>query len=61
MSAGHQYQCSEEILSIMAMLSVQSVFSYTNDTRNAADVARRKFAVYEGDHLTLLNGKIEIY
>lgn len=41
----------------MAMLNVQSVFSYTTDTRNKADEARRHFAVYEGDHLTLLNGR----
>lgn len=39
------------------MLSVQSVFQYTPEQRSKADTAKRKFAVYEGDHLTLLNGK----
>ncbi|RDD44132.1 putative ATP-dependent RNA helicase DHX35 [Trichoplax sp. H2] len=48
-------ECSEEILTITAMLQVQNIF-YTPPKRKAAsDNARRKFAVYEGDHLTLLN------
>lgn len=38
------------------MLSLQTVFMYPKDAKNAADQARLKFAVHEGDHLTLLNG-----
>lgn len=37
------------------MVSVQNVF-INSDNRAAVDRARREFAVYEGDHLTLLNG-----
>ncbi|KAL6071816.1 putative PremRNA splicing factor [Balamuthia mandrillaris] len=47
--------CSEEVLTIAAMLSVQSVFVYPKDFRSNVDAAKRKFAVFEGDHLTLLN------
>jgi len=54
-SSGKEYQCSEEILSIAAMLSIQGAFSFSHDQRHSADAAKRKFAVYEGDHLTLLN------
>jgi HrpA-like RNA helicase len=55
-SAGKEYECSEEILSIAAVLSVQSVFNNNPEMRNQIDAQKRKFAVYEGDHLTLLNG-----
>lgn len=44
--------CSEEVITIAAMLSVQNIF----DTTPEADRAKRMFAVYEGDHLTYLNG-----
>lgn len=37
------------------MLSIQNIFSQSTDHRIAADVAKRKVSVYEGDHLTLLN------
>lgn len=49
------YGCSEQILSIAAMLSVPSVFSYPKGSRKIAESNKRKFSVYEGDHLTLLN------
>jgi ATP-dependent RNA helicase DDX35 len=47
--------CAEEVLSIAAVLSVQTVFQYAREARGSADLARRRFAVAEGDHLTLLN------
>jgi ATP-dependent RNA helicase DDX35 len=47
--------CSEEIVSIVAMVQVQSVFIVLRGGQAKADAARLKFAVYEGDHLTLLN------
>ncbi len=39
----------------MSMMNVQAVFTFTPDNRSATEAARRKFAVYEGDHLTMLN------
>jgi ATP-dependent RNA helicase DDX35 len=53
LSAARNYNCSEEALSIAAMLSVQNVF-VSNDQK-ASDHTKRRFAAYEGDHLTLLN------
>eukprot|EP01128_Nolandella_sp_AFSM9_P005869 TRINITY_DN292_c0_g1_i3.p1 TRINITY_DN292_c0_g1~~TRINITY_DN292_c0_g1_i3.p1 ORF type:complete len:691 (-),score=79.54 TRINITY_DN292_c0_g1_i3:171-2243(-) len=50
-----QYNCSEEILSIAAMLSVQQVFINPRTVRGHVDKTRRKFAVTQGDHFTLLN------
>ena len=50
-----EYNCGSQILSIAAMLSVQNVFIFTQNKR-IVDVRKREFAVYEGDHLTYLNG-----
>ena len=48
--------CLSEILSIAAMISLQSAVWYTEaGEKGAMDSARRKFAAEEGDHLTLLN------
>ncbi|KAI6188333.1 hypothetical protein M3Y98_00343500 [Aphelenchoides besseyi] len=49
-----KYECSEEIAAILAMLQIQNVFNPL-DNRHMAEVTKRKFAVEEGDHLTLLN------
>ncbi|XP_071488369.1 probable ATP-dependent RNA helicase DHX35 [Diadema antillarum] len=49
------YNCSEEILTIAAMLQVQNVFLSPSNQKNAAERAKRRFGVKEGDHLTLLN------
>ncbi|KAG6830899.1 hypothetical protein H0H92_014050 [Tricholoma furcatifolium] len=46
--------CSEEILSIVAMLSVQSVFYRPKEKQGQADSKKAKFHQAEGDHLTLL-------
>lgn len=54
MAAG-ELGCSEEILSIAAMLSIQNVFLAPPTARQAAAMEKLKFAVREGDHLTLLN------
>ncbi|XP_071964030.1 pre-mRNA-splicing factor ATP-dependent RNA helicase DHX16-like [Antedon mediterranea] len=54
--ASEKYQCSEEILSITAMLSVNaSIFYRPKDKIVHADNARVNFFVAGGDHLTLLN------
>ena len=48
--------CLSEILSIAAMTSLQGAVWFHHDgEKKATETARRKFAVEEGDHLTLLN------
>jgi pre-mRNA-splicing factor ATP-dependent RNA helicase DHX38/PRP16 len=47
--------CSEEVLIIVSMLSVPSVFFRPKDREEESDAAREKFFVPESDHLTLLN------
>jgi len=49
------HKCSNEALSIAAMLSVQPVFVRPDDAHKAADEAKHRFAHLDGDHLTLLN------
>ncbi|KAI6019101.1 P-loop containing nucleoside triphosphate hydrolase protein [Pisolithus marmoratus] len=46
--------CSEEILSIVATLSVQTVFYWPKEKQTQADSKKAKFHQPEGDHLTLL-------
>lgn len=46
--------CSDEILTIVAMLSVQNVFYRPKDKQAQADQKKAKFFQPEGDHLTLL-------
>uniref|UniRef100_T1J3C2 RNA helicase n=1 Tax=Strigamia maritima TaxID=126957 RepID=T1J3C2_STRMM len=47
--------CSDEILTIVSMLSVQNVFHRPKDNKQAlADQKKAKFNQLEGDHLTLL-------
>ncbi|EXJ78632.1 adenosinetriphosphatase [Capronia coronata CBS 617.96] len=47
--------CSEEVLTIVAMLSVQSVFYRPKEKQQQADQKKSKFHDPHGDHLTLLN------
>ncbi|MCJ1358187.1 MAG: DEAH-box ATP-dependent RNA helicase prp22 [Icmadophila ericetorum] len=47
--------CSDEILSIVAMLSVQTVFYRPKEKQQQADQKKAKFHDPHGDHLTLLN------
>uniref|UniRef100_A0A8C2EGR6 ATP-dependent RNA helicase DHX8 n=1 Tax=Cyprinus carpio TaxID=7962 RepID=A0A8C2EGR6_CYPCA len=46
--------CSEEMLTIVSMLSVQNVFYRPKDKQALADQKKAKFHQPEGDHLTLL-------
>lgn len=46
--------CSDEMLTIVAMLSVQNVFYRPKDRAQQADQKKAKFHQGEGDHLTLL-------
>ncbi|OMH84727.1 putative pre-mRNA-splicing factor ATP-dependent RNA helicase [Zancudomyces culisetae] len=50
-----KFNCSNEILSIVAMLSVPNVFLRPRDSQRAADAAKAEFIHVDGDHLTLLN------
>jgi HrpA-like RNA helicase len=50
-----KYNCSNEILSIVSLLSVPSVFVRPKESQKQADEAKARFAHSDGDHLTLLN------
>ncbi|KAF3784984.1 putative pre-mRNA-splicing factor ATP-dependent RNA helicase [Nymphaea thermarum] len=50
-----KFNCSNEILSISAMLSVPNCFVRPRDAQKAADAAKTRFCHIDGDHLTLLN------
>ncbi|KAG2645582.1 hypothetical protein PVAP13_2KG431815 [Panicum virgatum] len=52
---GEQLDCLDEVLTIVSMLSVPSVFFRPKDRAEESDAAREKFFVPESDHLTLLN------
>lgn len=47
--------CAEEILTIVSMLSVPSIFYRPKGRENESDAAREKLFVGESDHLTLMN------
>lgn len=51
----NDYGCSEEVLTIVSMLSVPSVFYRPKERQEESDAAREKFFVPESDHLTLLH------
>ncbi|KAJ2554509.1 DEAH-box ATP-dependent RNA helicase prp43 [Coemansia sp. RSA 1933] len=50
-----QYGCTNEVLSIAALLSVPNVFLRPREAQRAADLAKAEFAHMDGDHMTLLN------
>jgi len=52
---GHDLGCGAELLTIVSMLSVPSVFFRPKDRQDESDAAREKFFVPESDHLTLLH------
>ncbi|KAJ8754552.1 hypothetical protein K2173_005713 [Erythroxylum novogranatense] len=52
---GERLGCLNEVLTIVSMLSVPSVFFRPKDRAEESDAAREKFFVPESDHLTLLN------
>ncbi|KAL2528556.1 RNA helicase family protein [Forsythia ovata] len=52
---GEQLGCINEVLTVVSMLSVPSVFFRPKDRVEESDAAREKFFVPESDHLTLLN------
>lgn len=51
--------CSDEVLTVVAMLSAGSPFFRPKEREEQADSAKEKFFVPESDHLTLLNVYIQ--
>lgn len=52
---GDKLGCLDEVLTIVSMLSVPSVFFRPKDRAEESDAAREKFFMPESDHLTLYN------
>lgn len=48
-------KCSDEVLTVVAMLSVQNIFYRPKEKQTQSDQKKAKFHQPEGDHLTLLN------
>ncbi|XP_011299036.1 putative ATP-dependent RNA helicase DHX33 isoform X1 [Fopius arisanus] len=53
--ASVEHKCLEEALTVIALLSGESVFTEPPAKREQAHAARARFASMEGDHVTLLN------
>lgn len=53
--SGKENKCMSEILTLAAMLSVQTPFVRPHGRENEADEARDKFRSEEGDHFMLIN------
>lgn len=50
-----EYSCAEEVVSIVSLLSVDTVLYNPPARRDEVQAARKKFISSEGDHMTLLN------
>ncbi|KAF8124649.1 P-loop containing nucleoside triphosphate hydrolase protein [Mycena galopus ATCC 62051] len=50
-----EFECSNEVLTITAMLSVPNVWLRPNNRQREVDAAKASLAVPDGDHLTMLN------
>ena len=48
-------ECTAEVVAVVSMLSIPTVFYRPKGREEESDNAREKFAVPESDHLTLLN------
>ncbi|RUP44791.1 Asp-Glu-Ala-His box polypeptide 38, isoform CRA_d, partial [Jimgerdemannia flammicorona] len=55
LTAAEESKCTAEILTIVSMLSVPTVFYRPKERMEESDAAREKFFVPESDHLTLLH------
>jgi pre-mRNA-splicing factor ATP-dependent RNA helicase DHX15/PRP43 len=49
------FDCSDEILTVSALLSVKNVFLRPRESQQAADESKNKFINSTGDHITLIN------
>lgn len=50
-----EFKCLEEMLIIIAMLSVESIFFFPREKLEEARAARKHFSSVDGDHITLVN------
>lgn len=50
-----RFRCVDMALTLVAMLSVDSVLFYPKDKREAAAAAHKRFAVFDSDHETLVS------
>ncbi|KAI7999434.1 putative pre-mRNA-splicing factor ATP-dependent RNA helicase DEAH9 [Camellia lanceoleosa] len=53
--ASNQLGCSEEIITVAAVLSIQSIWISARGQQKQLDEAKLRFAAAEGDHVTFLN------
>ncbi|XVF40393.1 hypothetical protein PTKIN_Ptkin01aG0109800 [Pterospermum kingtungense] len=53
--ASNELGCSEEIITIAAVLSIQSIWFSGRGVQRELDEAKLRFAAAEGDHVTFLN------
>ena len=53
--SSEEFGCGVEVLTIAAMMQIQNIFITPSQGRMAAEKAKRKFSVEEGDHITMLN------
>ncbi|KAL0353017.1 UNVERIFIED_CONTAM: putative pre-splicing factor ATP-dependent RNA helicase DEAH9 [Sesamum angustifolium] len=53
--ASNDYGCSEEAITIAAVLSIQSIWFSVRGAQKELDEAKLRFAAAEGDHITFLN------
>ncbi|XAR59210.1 RNA helicase [Bertholletia excelsa] len=53
--ASNELGCSEEIITIAAVLSIQSIWISVRGHQKELDEAKLRFAAAEGDHVTFLN------
>eukprot|EP00474_Spongospora_subterranea_P002014 CRZ02472.1 hypothetical protein [Spongospora subterranea] len=61
--ASADMNCTDQILTIIAMLSSDQIFYYPSSGRELADAARKKFYCPSGDHMMLLrvyNAAVEV-
>jgi HrpA-like RNA helicase len=54
-SARPGFRCLPSVLTLVALLSVDSIFFCPKEKREEANAAKRRFAAAEGDHLTMIN------
>jgi pre-mRNA-splicing factor ATP-dependent RNA helicase DHX15/PRP43 len=54
-----EYNCSAEIVSIVACLNVPQIFMRPRDSPKAADIAKAQFTHADSDHITMLNAYAE--
>lgn len=51
----NEFKCLEEMLIVVAMLSVESIFYFPREKFEEATAAKKSFSSTEGDHITLVN------